>query len=111
MEILEQEDVQLPLARLFNTASAKVLDFLLTNEGLGYTDDQISALAAIPNRTLQRALQTLLSEQVIKRDKKNGRTYRYTANTDSPHVGALLDYVNAVLVLNLESSIKNAGSK
>ena len=49
MELLEQEDTQLPLTRLFNTANAKVLDFLLVNEGLEYTEDEISELTAVPD--------------------------------------------------------------
>ena len=106
MEILEKEETQLPLTRLFNTATAKVLDFLLTNEGLSYTEDEISELTAIPSRTLQRSIQTLLDEQIIKRERKNGRTFYYTANLSSPRVSSLLSYINSTLMFNLDAAMQ-----
>lgn len=107
MEILEkEEDVQLPLTRLFPTANAKVLDFLLTNEGLQYTEDEISELTVIPSRTLQRSIQNLLSEKVIKREKKNGRTFYYTANLSAPRVSSLLSYINSTMMASLDEAIQ-----
>ena len=107
MEILKKEDdVQLPLTRLFPTANAKVLDFLLTNEGLQYTEDEISELTVIPSRTLQRSIQNLLSEKVIKREKKNGRTYYYTANLSAPRVSSLLSYINSTMMASLDEAIQ-----
>lgn len=107
MEILEKEDdLQLPLTRLFPTANAKVLDFLLTNEGLHYTEDEISELTTIPPRTLQRSLQSLLFEKVIKREKRNGRTYYYTANLSAPRVSSLLSYINATMMTNLDEALQ-----
>ena len=107
MEILEKEDdVQLPLTRLFPTANAKVLDFLLTNEGLHYTEDEISELTTIPPRTLQRSIQSLLSEKVIKREKKNGRTFYYTANLSAPRVSSLLSYINSTMMASLDEALQ-----
>ncbi len=111
MELLEQEETQLPLTRLFNTASAKVLDFLLTNEGLEYTEDEISELTVIPDRTLQRSLQSLLVEQVVKRHKKNGRVFYYTANLSSPRVSGLLSYINSTLIFNLDLAVRENNPK
>ena len=111
MEVLEQEETQLPLTRLFNTANAKVLDFLLTNEGLYYTEDEISDLTTIPERTLHRSLQNLLSENIIKRERRNGRTFYYTANLASPRVSGLLSYINSTLMSNLETLMKKHQSK
>lgn len=104
MEILDSEEIQLPLTRLFNTASAKVLDFLLTNEGLSYTEDEISELTVIPDRTLQRCVQTLLNENMIKRERRNGRTFYYSANLPNPRVSGLLSYINSTLIFNLDQS-------
>ncbi len=107
MKLVTEEDTQLPLTRLFNTATAKVLDFLLSNEGLQYTKDEISQLTTVPDRTLQRSLQTLLSEQVIKRSKNKGRVYYYTANLSSPRVSGLLSYINSTLIFNLENAMRS----
>ena len=107
MEILEKEEnIQLPLTRLFPTANAKVLDFLLTNEGLQYTEDEISKLTVIPSRTLQRSIQNLLSEKVIKREKKNGRIYHYTANLSAPRVSGLLSYINSTMMSSLGEAMQ-----
>ncbi len=111
MKLLEHKETQLPLARLFNTASAKVLDFLLTNKGLEYTEDEISELAIIPSRTLQRSLQLLLAEQVITRNKKNRRMFYYTANLSSPRVSGLLSYINYTLIFNLNLAIREHSPK
>jgi len=107
MEILEKEDdAQLPLTRLFPTANAKVLDFLLTNEGLQYTEDEISELTTIPSRTLQRSIQNLLSEKVIKRERRTSRTYYYTANLTAPRVSSLLSYINSTMMDNLNAALQ-----
>ncbi len=111
MELLEREEIQLPLERLFNTSNAKVLDFLLANEGLDYTEDEISQLTAIPSRTLQRSLHLLVSEHVIKRHKKTGRMLYYTANLSSPRVSGLLSYINSTLMNNLNASISENNPK
>ena len=111
MEVLEKEENQLPLTRLFNTANAKVLDFLLTNEGLYYTEDEISELTEVPDRTLQRSIQNLLAEKVIKRERRNGRTFYYTANLASPRVSSLLSYINATLMTNLDALMKKHSKK
>ncbi|RNJ76530.1 MAG: hypothetical protein EB828_02810 [Nitrosopumilus sp. D6] len=101
-ENLSLEDSKLPLERLFDTANAKVLDFLFSNEDLDYTDNEISELAAIPERTLQRSLQILLHEKIIKRTKKKGRVFYYTLNLSSPRVENLFNYVNSTLIYNLD---------
>ena len=106
MEILDTEENQLPLTRLFNTSSAKVLDFLLTNEGLSYTEEEISELTLVPQRTLQRSIQILIHENIIKRERRNGRTFYYSANLSSPRVSGLLSYINSTLIYNLEQAIK-----
>lgn len=91
---LEQEYTELPLTRLFDTANARVLDFLLSNEGLHYTAGEISELVAVPDRTVKRSLQELLAEQLIRR-RKDGRTYHYTADLASPRTNDLLRYINS----------------
>lgn len=104
MSLLKHE-TNLPLTRLFNTATAKVLDFLLVNEGLRYKESEISELAAVPARTLQRSIQ-LLSEEKIIRSEKKGRAYYYTVNLASPRVAALLEYMNSTMLDNFDSALK-----
>lgn len=99
MQVVE-DDVHLPLARLFNTTTAKILDFLLTNEGLFYTEGEISQLAAIPPRTLQRGIQILHKEKIITRERRR-RVFYYSTNLASPRTSGLFSYVNSTLMSNL----------
>ena len=97
------EETRLPLVRLFNTENAKVLDFFLANEGLNYTEDQISELTLIPKQTLQKSLQSLLDERIIKCSvKKNGISH-YMADLSSPRVSGLLSYTNSTLYFDLDT--------
>ena len=108
MELIHQEETRLPLVRLFNTANAKVLDFLLANEGLEYTEDEISELTHVPDRTLQRSMQSLLGERVVKRYRKNGRVYYYSVDLSNPRVSGLLSYVNSTLLENLDLAMRES---
>lgn len=105
VKLLERGGERLPLARLFDTASSKVLDLLLANGGLEYTKDEISGLAAVPDRTLRRILRLLLAERIVKRRRAGGRAYHYAADVSSLRVSGLLDYVNATMILNLDHAV------
>ena len=109
VKLLEREEARLPLERLFNTASSRVLDLLLANEGLEYTKDEISELAAVPDRTLRRILRLLLAERIVKRRGADGRAYHYAADVSSPRAVGLLDYVNATMILNLDHAAAGNG--
>lgn len=102
------EETHLPLARLFNTTTAKILDFLLTNEGLFYTEAEISELAAIPPRTLQRGIQILHKEKIIARERRH-KTFYYSTNLSSPRTSGLFSYVNSTLMWNLDDMKSVAG--
>lgn len=93
-------DAHLPLARLFDATTAKILDLFLTNEGLFYTKGEISKLAAIPPRTLHRGMQVLLKERIVKRERR-GKTFYYSANPSSPRASGLFSYVSSTLTSNL----------
>ena len=58
---------ELPLTRIFNNAPSRILDFLLTNQRFDYSESDISKLANVPSRTLQRILPYLLKEHLVKR--------------------------------------------
>lgn len=102
-------DARLPLARLFDTTTANILDFLLTNEGLFYTAGEISNLAAVSPRSLRRGMRILLKERIITRERR-GKTFYYSANPASPRASGLFGYVNYTLMSNL-ADMKNADSR
>lgn len=85
----------LPLGRVFNSTPAKIMDFLLTNQDFDYSESDISKLAAIPSRTLQRSLSPLVDEGLVRHTRKSGKAFMYEANLDSKRTQALLEYVKA----------------
>ena len=92
-----------PLTTIFNTASAKILDFLLLNRDFDYSEADISRLAQTPVRTLQRALPMLLEEKLVRTTRKSGRSTMYMANIDSKRGEILLSYVKISLEENIRS--------
>lgn len=105
---MENQDQQtntnnlLPLERIFDISSAKVLDFLLLNQKFDYSESDISNLANIPPRTLQRILPNLINENIIIRTRKSSKSFMYQANLESKRTSALLEYVKATMEENLD---------
>lgn len=100
-----QSDPVLPLGRLFNDQNTKVLDILLINEDLGYTQEEIAKLTKLPTDLLSKSLQFLLDDGIINYDKIKANTY--SANLRSPKTIALLEYIRAALRANFERALKN----
>ncbi len=98
----QEEGNLLPLARVFNSTNAKVLDFLLTNQRFDYSESDITKLANIPPRTLQRSLPLLLEEGLVRRTRKSGKAFMYEANLDSKRLQALHEYIKESRIENLE---------
>lgn len=111
MPEMGQENVRYPLERLFGSASARVLDFLLVNDGLHYSKSEIVKFAGVTARPLQKSLQVLLDEGMIRRSRVGGRAYNYSANLDSPRVVALLKYIQATANSNLDAILENLRRK
>lgn len=105
---MENQDQQantnnlLPLERIFDISSAKVLDFLLLNQKFDYSESDISNLANIPPRTLQRILPNLINENIIIRTRKSSKSFMYQVNLESKRTSALLEYVKATMEENLD---------
>ena len=94
-QIESEENGMLPLSRIFNSPSSKILDFLLTNQDFDYSESDISKLTGVSPRTVQRTLPDLLEENLVKHTRKSGKAYMYKANLDSSRVVGLLDYIKS----------------
>lgn len=103
---MNPESGQLPLVRLFNTPTARVLDLLISNAGLPYNEAEISKLARVPSRTLQRALKVLVEEGMMKR-KKRKRVFYYEANLSSARVNSLKGYFTTTMLENFEQAVRD----
>ncbi|MEP0823927.1 MAG: hypothetical protein HRF40_00420 [Nitrososphaera sp.] len=94
-----------PLERLFSNPAARVLDFLILNQRFDYSESDISRLAGVPPRTLQRVLPNLLRERLVKRTRKSGKAFMYVLNRDSERALALEQYFRATLKENLDDPV------
>jgi len=102
-QTLDDNHGQLPLARLFsNPSSADILDFLLSNYGLKYSDGEISKINNVPIDSTKNILQTLLEEKIIKSEKDALDTVYY-ANFSSERTNGLFSYIRATLDENLNA--------
>lgn len=99
----DDDGSELPLGRLFRNPTAKVLDFLLLNRDFDYSESDISKLAEVSPRTVQRVLPILIDEKIVKRTRKSGKAFMYEASLDSKRTTALLAYVKATIEENLEN--------
>lgn len=99
----ENSDDSLPLTRLFRSPSAKVLDFLFLNRDFDYSESDISQLAGVPSRTLQRVLPILKEEKLIRKTRTSSRSTMYTANLDSGVGESLFQYVKQSIEANLDT--------
>lgn len=105
---MSTEAEHLPFGRLFNTPTARVLDLLVSNTGLKYSEDEISELAGVPSRTLRRALKVLVEDKIVRRSRKNGRAFYYEADVSSSRVEGLEMYVTATMLSNLDQAVLKA---
>ena len=93
----------LPLERIFSNPTSKVLDFLIMNQDFDYSESDISKLAGVPSRTLQRVMPCLLTEQLLKRTRKSSKANMYKANFESKRITALQQYIKATIEENLRN--------
>lgn len=92
-----------PLERVFGNPVSKVLDFLITNQDFDYSESDISRLAGVPSRTLQRIMPCLLTEQLITRTRKSSKSNMFKANFDSKRTLALQLFIKATIEENLKN--------
>ena len=99
----QQYENDLPLERLFSNATARVLDFLILNQRFDYSASDISRLAEVPSRTLDRVLPKLIDEHLVKHTRKSGKSPMYILNSESERALALQQYCKATIKENVEN--------
>ena len=98
-------DNALPLERVFNNSVSRVLDFLINNQKFDYSESDISRLANVPSRTLQRVLPRLKFEKLVTITRKSGKQNMYTLNAESERALALRQYAKSTIRENLDNSL------
>jgi hypothetical protein len=90
------------LERLFHSTYARVLDFFILNQKFDYSYSDISKLANVPTRTLQRVLPVLLEEELVIRTRRSGKALMYIFNQNSEKAQALEKYFSLTLKKDLK---------
>jgi hypothetical protein len=100
----EAYDNDYPLERLFHDAASRVLDFLILNQQIAYSAEEISRLTDTPERTLQRVLPFLAEEEGLLKRERQGIAFKYEINLESDRARALIQYAKATVRENLQNS-------
>lgn len=96
-----------PLERVFSNSFSRVLDFFILNQKLDYSFSDISNLANVPPRTLQRVLPILIKENLVVQHRKSGKSQMYILNKNSRRTKALEFYFNETIDESLEYNEKS----
>lgn len=99
---LEVYDGDFPLERVFQNPTGRVLDFFILNQDFDYAESDISRMAEVPRRTLDRVIPRLLNEGLIVRTRTSSKSYMYKLNPKSARAKAFQEYVKATQIENLE---------
>src|SRR5581483_5908164 len=99
----ESYEGEFPLERVFQNATARVLDFFILNQKFDYSESDVSKMAEVPRRTLDRVLQRLLEERLLIRTRTSSKAYMYMLNNESERARALQDYCKAFQIEYLEN--------
>jgi DNA-binding transcriptional ArsR family regulator len=82
-----------PLEKLFHSASARIIDFLLIYRDFDYSEADIARKIEMTPKTVGKEISILLELGAIKLTRKSGRSNMFRIN-DSQKVRGLLQYVN-----------------
>jgi len=93
-----------PLERVFRNATARVLDFLIVQQGLDYSPAEISRITEIPLRTVQKVVPHLLQRGIIKPTRTVGNTTMYVLNPESTTAKVLRQLVISEINENIDNA-------
>lgn len=99
----QEDQYSLPLSRIFQSPTSKVLDFLFVNRDFDYSESDIASLSNTAPRTLQRVLIILKKEKLIKKTRKSNRSNMYKANLENKLGEYLSLYVRTAIENQLDT--------
>ena len=87
-----------PLEKIFHSASARIVDFLLIYREFDYSEADIARKTEMTPKTVGKEIPILSEEGVIKATRKSGRSNMYKIN-DSEKIRGLIQYVDGSVEL------------
>jgi DNA-binding transcriptional ArsR family regulator len=85
-----------PLEKIFHSASARIVDFLLIYREFDYSEADIARKIEMTPKTVGKEIPILLEEGVVKLTRKSGRSNMYKIN-DSEKVRGLIQYLDGTI--------------
>jgi DNA-binding transcriptional ArsR family regulator len=102
-QLSEQKNIQesdrfkvRPLEKIFHSASARIVDFLLIYREFDYSEADIARRIKMTPKTVAKEIPVLLEEGVIQLTRKSGRSHMYRIN-DSQKVRGLVQYLDGTV--------------
>lgn len=90
-----------PLEKIFHSASARIVDFLLIYREFDYSEADIARKIKMTPKTVGKEIPILLEEGVIRLTRKSGRSSMYRIN-DSEKVRGFMHYVDGTAESRLD---------
>jgi predicted transcriptional regulator len=92
-----------PFERIFHNATARVLDFLIVSKGYDYTESEIARRTGLTPKRVSRELENLVSENIVKKTRKIGKSNMYILN-DVENVSGLVQYVDDTIKMEYKGT-------
>jgi len=98
-----------PLERLFNSSTARILDFFTLYTEWDYSKTDIAQNAEVSIRTVIRTIPHLEEHQLIKRTRTVGKAEMYQTNKDSPIIQHLQKVKRLIADIDIDKELEKQG--
>jgi predicted DNA-binding protein YlxM (UPF0122 family) len=98
-----------PLERLFNSSTARLLDFFTLYTEWDYSKTDIAENSEVSIRTVLRAIPYLEEHQIIKRTRTVGKAEMYQTNKDSPIIQHLQKTKQLIADMDVNRELEKQG--
>jgi hypothetical protein len=98
-----------PLERLFNSSTARLLDFFTLYTEWDYSKTDIAENSEVSIRTVLRSIPYLEEHQIIKRTRTVGKAEMYQTNKDSPLIQHLQKTKQLIADIDVNKELEKQG--
>lgn len=102
IQTIQDEIQSRPLENLFNSAAAKILDFLIIYRNFDYSEADIARKTSLAYKTVSTIIPGFLEEGIVNFTRLHGRSKMYRVNEDSDKVKSLIKYVDFAIAQKID---------
>ncbi len=93
---------QRPFEKIFHSAVARILDFLIIYRDFDYSESDIARKTNLTYKTVAREMPNLLEQGIIILTRLHGRTKMYKINEGSDKVRGFIQFMDSAVASNHE---------